>query len=409
MLVTSVAAALVASVSLAPAVAAQASPMARTWTVQPSPNRSAAAFNALQAVSCSGLDSCVAVGSSSFVNKHQIASQRLLVERLSDGTWAIARTPAISGATSSILSAVSCPVAAFCVAVGSVTLPHGSGALLAETWNGTSWSASLLPNPTGGNLPSLAAVSCAATGSCVAVGTYNNIKAGTDWPLAERLTGSTWSVIPTTFPPHGGGAGSMAAEYNGVDCLTTALCEVVGDVNYDDTLQSVFGYTLSGSTWTHQDQVNPGQGTPGNTDVAVSCSSADACTSVGSVQIVGSLALAERWDGSTWVRQTTPALSYRPDDALYGVSCNGGSSCVAVGEAWHVDPHDGHLIDPRVEGEVWNGKTWTQSAPAVVSGGTAGLNAIACPSPTACIAVGGTSHGTPFATSESTLVEAYTA
>jgi hypothetical protein len=408
MLVAS-AAALVASVSLAPVAAAQASTIARTWTVQPSPNRSGAAFNVLQAVSCPATGSCVAVGSSSFVKHHQITSQRLLVEQLSGGRWAIAKTPAIGGATSSTLSGVSCPIAAFCVAVGSVTLSHGTGALLAETWNGTSWRAGLLPNPPGGNSPSLAAVSCAAKGSCVAVGTYNKIKAGTDWPLSERLTGSTWSVIPTTFPPHGGGAGSMAAEYNGVDCLTTALCEVVGDVNYNDTLQSVFGYALSGSTWTHQHQVNPGQGTPGNVDAAVSCSSADACTSVGSVQIVGSLALAERWDGSTWMRQITPTLSYRPDDALYGVSCNGGSSCVAVGEAWHVNPHDGQLIDPRVEGEVWNGKTWTQSSPAVVSGGTAALNAITCPSPTACIAVGGTSRGTPFATSESTLVEVYTA
>jgi hypothetical protein len=409
MLVASVAAALLASVSLAPVAAAQASSTARTWTVQPSPNTSGAAFNVLGAVSCSGTGNCVAVGSSSFVKDNEITSQRLLVEQLSDGKWAIAKTPTISGATSSILSGVSCPVAAFCVAVGSVALPDGSVALLAETWNGSSWSASLLPNPAGGNLPSLAGVSCAAKGSCVAVGTYNKIKASTDWPLAERLTGSTWSVIPTTFPPHGGGAGSMGAGYNGVDCLTTTRCEVVGDVAYNDTLQSVFGYALSGSTWTHQDQVNPGQGTPDNDDAAVSCSSAGACTSVGSDQMIGSLALAERWDGSTWVRQATPAQSYRPNDALYGVSCHGGSACVAVGEAWHVDPNDGQLVDPRVEGEVWNGKTWTQSPPAVVSGGIAGLNAIACPSPTACIAVGGTSRGTPFATSESTLVEAYTA
>lgn len=195
----------------------------------------------------------------------------------------------------------------------------------------------------------------------------------------------------------------MAAEYNGIDCRTTTQCEVVGDVNYDDTLQSVFGYALNGSTWTHQHQVNPGPD-PGNTDAAVSCSAAGACTSVGSVQIIGSLALAERWDGSTWVRQITPALSYRPNEALSGVSCAGGSSCVAVGEAWHVNPHNGQLVDPRVEGEVWNGKTWAQSPPAAVSGGTAGLNALSCTSPTACIAVGGTAT----ASSESTLAEAYT-
>jgi hypothetical protein len=99
MLVASVAAALLASVSLAPVAAAQASSAARTWTVQPSPSRSGAAFNMLEAVSCAGTGSCVAVGSSSFVENNQITSQRLLVEQLSNGKWAIAKTPTISGAT----------------------------------------------------------------------------------------------------------------------------------------------------------------------------------------------------------------------------------------------------------------------------------------------------------------------
>jgi hypothetical protein len=327
----------------------------------------------------------------------------VLVERLSDGGWTLVRTPAIGGATSSALSGVSCPVAVFCVAVGSVQLKaNHSPQLLAETWNGTSWSARILQAPPGGSFPSLAGVSCAAKGACVAVGNYVHNKTDTNRPLVEQLHGSTWSVVPAPVPPHGGGATGYS-EFTGVDCPATTLCEVVGNVAYNDTLQSVFAYGLNGSTWTYQHQINPGPD-PGNTDYAVSCSGAGACTSAGSVQIVGELALAEYWDGSTWVRQVTPAPVNRPDTTLYNVSCAGGSSCVAVGESYRVDPKNGHLIDPRVMGETWNGRTWSQSPPVVPSGLSATLTGISCQSPTACVAVGNAS--TP--SSEATLAEAYT-
>lgn len=403
-LVAGVAVVLLAAGSLAPVAGAQTRPLAPAWTVQPSPNPKGAFASGLQAVSCPGPGKCVAVGSSSYPSGHQVAIQHVLIEQLSDGTWALGSTPAISGARSSVLTGVSCPVTAFCVAIGSVqfTAAHRPPGLLAETWNGTSWSHQILPAPPGGSLPSLFAVSCAAKGACVAVGSYVDNKSGTYRPLAERLNGSAWSVLPTPVPPHGGGA-TDASEFTGVDCPTATLCEAVGDVDYNDTLQAVFAYRLAGSTWTYQRQVNPGPD-PGDADAAVSCSGADACTSAGFVAVIGEQALAEHWDGATWVRQVTPAPAHRPGTALSGVSCRGGSSCVAVGESWRVNQKNGHLIDPRVMGEVWNGKAWSQSPPVVPGGVIAGLNGISCPSPTACIAVGGAST----ASSESTLVEAYT-
>jgi hypothetical protein len=174
-------------------------------------------------------------------------------------------------------------------------------------------------------------------------------------------------------------------------------------VGYNDTLQSVFAYDLSGSTWTYQPQVNPGPD-PGNTDAAVSCSDTDACTSVGSVRIVGEFALVEHWNGSTWVRQVAPAPLHRPDDTLSDVSCDGGASCVAVGQSYRVDPSNGHLIDSRVMGEAWNGTAWSETPPVVPSPLSATLNGISCPLPAVCVAVGDAS--TP--SSESTLVESFT-
>jgi hypothetical protein len=403
MLVAGVSAALVVSAWLAPVAGAGATPTTRAWTVQPSPDPAGALGSGLQAVSCWSPGSCVAVGSYSYPSGQQIPDQGVLAEQLSDGAWTIASTPAISGATSSSLSGVSCPAAGFCVAVGSAqfTTSPASTLPVAETWNGTSWSGAVLPVPAGGNDASLTAVSCATPGACVAVGSYSN-KAGASRPLAEQLAGSTWSLLPTPTPPHGKGAYSDT-EFTGVDCPAVTGCEVVGDVFYNDTLQNVFAYGLSASTWTYQHQVNPGPD-PGNSDTSVSCSAPGACTSVGLVQIGGELALAEYWNGSTWVRQATPAPAHRPATGLYGVSCDGGSSCVAVGVSWRVDQQNGQLIDPRVMGEVWNGTSWSQSPPVVLSGTSADLNGISCPSPTACIAVGDTTT----ASSSSTLIESYT-
>jgi len=283
------------------------------------------------------------------------------------------------------------------VAVGYVHFSNRPNGLLAETWNGTSWSGTVLPAPPGGTLASVVAVSCAAKGACVAVGRYVN-KAGTFRLLAERLTGSAWSVLATPTPPHAGDS-----EFTAVDCPTTTLCEAVGNVGYNDTLQAVFAYGLSGSTWTYQHQVNPGPD-PGDSDTAVSCGGATACTSVGSIQVVGITALPEHWDGSTWVRQVIPTQPNRLNGTLNGVSCNGGSSCVSVGESWRQDSN-GHLVDGRVMGDVWNGTAWSLSQPVIPAGESVALSGVSCPSPAACIAVGNAFKGA----SESTLVEAYTA
>lgn len=401
-LLTGLGAVFVASVSVAPVVGAETGSAAGAWTIQHSPNPGKALASELDAVSCSGPGGCVAVGSSSYPSGKQIPKQVALIEKLSDGVWTIARVPTISGATTSALEGVSCPAAGFCVAIGSVQFaePHGAAGLLAETWNGRSWNDEALPTPAGGTDPRLAAVSCAATGVCVAVGNYIDNKTDTYRPLAEKLDESTWSVVPAPVPPHGSGTGD--SEFTGVDCSTTTLCEVVGNVGYNDTLQNVFAYSLSGSTWAYQPQVNPGP-TPGNTDDAVSCSAADACTSVGSVYVVSEAALAEYWDGSLWARQATPAPANRPDSALYDVSCDGRSSCVAVGESYRINQTNGHLVDGRVMGEVWNGTSWSQSPPVVLNEASVGLTGISCPSPTACIAVGVAST----ASSTSTLVESY--
>jgi hypothetical protein len=386
----------VATAVLAPIASTAVGAAAPVWTIEPSPNPAGAVASGLAAVSCSGPGSCVAVGATSHPSGQQL-HQVALIERLSDGTWRIEKNPAVGSGTTSLLEGVSCPVAEFCAAVGYA---DPSFDLLAEIWNGTSWSAASLPPPVGGADPSLAAVSCAAKDVCVAVGNYIENKTDTYRPLVERLNGSTWSLIPAPAPM--GASGD--SEFTGIDCPVPRSCEVVGNVGYNDTLQKVFAYGLSGSAWTLQHQVNPGPD-PGNTDNAVSCSAPETCTSVGSAYVVQEFVLAEYWNGSTWVRQATPAPANRPDNSLYDVSCDGGSSCVAIGESWRVNQKNGHLVAPRVRAEVWNGTSWSLSEPVVPTAVTVGLSGISCPSPSTCISVG--SSSTSPTSGGTTLVEAY--
>lgn len=397
-LMAGVGAVLVAALPGAPLAGAPVSAAAPAWRIEPSPDPAGASSSGLDAVSCSGWGRCVAVGSAEYPSGQPLPGQLPLVERLSNGAWTVASTPTPRGATG-LLNGVACPLAGFCAAVGSIQYPDPTrSGPLAETWTGTSWEIDTLPTPVGAQDPSLAAVSCAADDRCVAVGNYLDAKTDTYRPLAERLDGQAWSLVPSP-DPRGPSANS---EFTGVACVTPTACEVVGNVGYNDTLQNVFAYGLRATTWTAQHQVNPGP-TPGNTDNAVSCSAVFACTSVGSVWVVAESALAEYWNGSTWVRQTTPAPVHRPANTLLGVSCVGGTSCVAVGAAARVDPKNGHLGPYHAMADVWNGTAWTQSLPAGRMGVIVGLSAVSCRSPGACIAVGGASTKT----SESTLVEAY--
>ncbi len=114
----------------------------------------------------------------------------------------------------------------------------------------------------------------------------------------------------------------------------------------------------------------------------VSCTSRRACVAVGyaiptgEVQIA--LPLVERWNGSGWSIQQTPAL---PGGWFYqfrGVSCTSRRACVAVGGA-----QMGNVTVPLVE--RWNGARWSIER---LSRRVGPLVAVSCRSRRACIAVG---------------------
>ena len=117
----------------------------------------------------------------------------------------------------------------------------------------------------------------------------------------------------------------------------------------------------------------------------VSCTSATACTAVGSYYNSAGerVTLAERWNGTGWKIQSTPNPTGGQHNSLQGISCTSATACTAVGN--YVNSA-GKLVTLA---ERWNGTAWTvQSTPNPSGAGGSYLKGVSCTSATACTAVG---------------------
>jgi hypothetical protein len=366
------------------AAAAPASPRAanRTWTIQPSPDKHGAVASALAAVSCVKNGPCEAVGTYTLATglpRHQFA----LILRGSGGTWTLQPTPTIKGVGYSLLSGVSCTSADSCLAVG-YTVSHKKNAFvdpLAERWNGTTWAVDSPPEPGGPHAWAvLDDVSCPDAAFCLAVGGYiKNLNADQqEQPLAEEWNGTSWTQL-TAPNPHA----ENGSELTSVSCVSARACEIDGDYAYADVAESVFAYGYNGTSFTAQKQVNP-SGQEFNAGNSVSCTTASACTSAGIWTPLGTLGLAERWNGTAWSRQSLPKPPKTVTDGLTGVSCTAAASCTAVGD---FTTSNGNNPPSTPLAMTWNGTSWRLATTTDPTGG-GGLNSVSCTTPSTCVAVG---------------------
>src|SRR5215469_6460609 len=115
--------------------------------------------------------------------------------------WVRQPVPLPPGAMFGMTTAVSCPTAASCTAVGfSNNLVHGNRHLLAEQWAGGAWTVQPAARPAGFTSGVLAGVSCVSPTRCMAVGGYGNGTTGASPPLAETWNGDA-PVVPLPYPP----------------------------------------------------------------------------------------------------------------------------------------------------------------------------------------------------------------
>jgi hypothetical protein len=156
---------------------------------------------------CTDPGTCVAVGSYEDTN----GVQQSLIESDSSGVWSSSEggLPTNADATRGAgLDAVSCPASGSCVAIGSYFDRDGNQQAFVDTLSHGAWApvvASLPLNAAANPDAQLHAISCATTTSCVAVGSYHANDAAVERPaLIEILSGSAWTALEATLPPNAG-------------------------------------------------------------------------------------------------------------------------------------------------------------------------------------------------------------
>jgi hypothetical protein len=353
-----------------------------TWSVQPSavPRDAGATGSLLRAVSCRSPKACMAVGE----QPSSSVFSATLGEVWNGSTWKITSTPG-GGDSVSILEGVSClSSSAACMAVGwSSPVDFDFGPTLAELWNGVSWKLQVTLNITGALPAVLNGISCASSQVCITVGETSNAS-GTDVPLAESWNGSTWKITPMPNP-----AGSADTNLNAVSCTSSASCTAVGLYVNGSEAGVTLAEAWNGKAWSIQTTPKLAASTNSGLD-AVSCTSASACTAVGDTYKSGGtkVTLAEAWNGKTWNVETTPDPAGATSSVLSGVSCPSSTECFAVGSAYSSNTESVATL-----GEAWNGNSWAILPTPNPKGATDSvLTAVSCTSPTACAAVGDSSE-----------------
>jgi hypothetical protein len=243
--------------------------------------------------------------------------------------------------------------------------------LAGPAWAATSVVIQSVPLPSGGTSGTLLGVSCVSPADCMTVGSYRSAPSKVDQPVAGHWDGTAWSVTPVPLP-----AGGISGKLDGISCTSAADCTAVG--SYVSDGGPAAGLPLAehwdGSAWSARPVPVP-SGASGIL-TAVSCSATAACTAAGSDTPVPAtaIALAERWNGTTWTQQPVPA----GDELFTGVSCAAARGCTAVGVS------DGGTVAAQ-----WNGTSWANSDPVIPPGADfTTLTAVFCVSPANCTAVG---------------------
>ncbi len=295
-------------------------PLSNTYATPPSPGNSAE----LTDISCASNNFCMAVGR--FVNG--TGNNEAFAEKWTATTgWTLQTMTFPSGNFSSELGSVSCFSSSECMAVGDYHKPSPGIQYLAEHWtSGGGWVAETPAEATGIGYQALTAISCPAASKCVAVGSYRRSPWGVgDQRMETDTYNSGWSVPNVNFWP---GSGSLP--YIGDDsCFSLTNCMGVGFYTTSSSKPGLLAYekVVGSPDWTPASLFAISE-----SDLhGVYCPTATtSCYVVGREIVSGvSKPLALHLAGGTWSVLTLPTIT---EGSFGRVACIGeGVWCVAVG------------------------------------------------------------------------------
>src|SRR5918995_520218 len=272
---------------------------AATWTAVASPNLTQF-DNVLWGVDALSPTSAWAVGRA---DTGTLPIRRPVVERWNGTRWSISASPLPSGGGE--LRDVDATSSSNAWAVGFTNSSNGN-LTLTERWNGNAWS--VVPSPDTASFENhLLAVDGVAADDLWAVGHSRNGDYSVAAPLILHWDGSAWSVVPSPTANDGTLEGVVALASNDVwavgSMFSTALL-----------WHAPFALHWDGRSWSSVPVPSP---TPqGGRLFGVAALSPSRVYAVGSAPGVPSLVL--RWNGTGWAREATPATGTVWDAAAAG-------------------------------------------------------------------------------------------
>jgi hypothetical protein len=269
--------------------------------------------------------------------------------------------------------------------VGLYSPSAGGEQALIDTQVGGNWSSAAAPLPVAASGSQFLSLDCAASGSCVAAGTY--LVGGNHLGLVDSLSGGVWTGSTLPVAP---GTSSMASIVNNdlsVSCPSVGSCVIAGttfDGNYEGLLD-----TLSGGTWTAAAVPTPNGPSNDVQLTSVACTDPNTCVATGLDQVSGvEQGLIESLASGTWTPSQAPTPAGTPAGAnieMYNVACPSAGTCVADGQS---------DVAGSQNGLFWNlsAGTWVVT-PTPLPGDASSapdpsFAPISCPGAGVCLAVG---------------------
>ncbi len=318
-----------------------------------------------------------------------------LAEHWNGKTWTAEDARSQPGALESHLTHISCSSASTCTAIGYYTLEGTKLVPLVEHWESGAWKIESIPIPVKAEISRLDDVSCSSTTVCTAVGFYEEAS-GSRSALVERWEAGKWSIQSSPVPS--GGTEVPMELLWGVSCTSATACTAVGSYQAEVISKPTksYGATLAeqwnGKAWTVVASPNPGGISKADNSSlsSVACSSSTECTAVGGYG--EGEPSAARWNGTAWTEEAMARPIGASETSLQGLSCS-GSSCATVG---FYEP-SGSKTWLGVT-EYRNGAGWELEPPFLPTGTSfMDLTGVSCSSAAVCVSVGdyvspGSSH-----------------
>jgi hypothetical protein len=369
------------------------------WTTVPAVSAGGALGSALQGVSCTSPQACLAVGYSVHYGSKAAPlsfTERMFAERWNGTSWRAITPPSslFAAGLAPVLTSVSCASATACTAVAEDGLQEGSQfpgpPPLLLTWNGTRWSRAKAPAPRNAGV-ALSSVSCTRGGACFAAGSYTE-KGRPSLPFAVSRPRATaawhYRTPPAPFPTTAAAIkaskdANLAA--SSISCPTATSCTIVGSWQTSAATFPLYSEVWNGSRWKLIAITRPaGSGTAVPMLDTVSCSSATSCLALGrlSAPMPGTVTvLAERRSGSHWTAVNPPPAPAGDDDepADRSLWCRSATSCLVVGSLGKDGPRASLL-----RGTAWTALTVPSPAGLIEDS----LADVSCSSASTCAAVG---------------------